>query len=80
MLQMQIDQKSGVLSYKEATSGTISGLARKLIATGVEDQSFEVFRGDTKCLTYKSLKWAAEHVLREEPNFHYRKYRAFRGV
>ncbi len=41
------------------------------------DQPFECWRGDMHCLTVKSLKWAAEHVVREEPSLHFVKFVPF---
>jgi len=55
---------------------SIMGLARKLIEAGYPDQPFECFRGEMKCLSFKSLKWAAEHTILENPVLRVRKYTA----
>lgn len=44
------------------------------------DQPFECWRGETKCLEFKSLKWAAEHALKEKDRLFYKKFRAFNWV
>lgn len=54
------------------------GLARKLIEAGYPDQPFESFRGDMKCMSYKSLAWAAAHTIREEPVLRVEKYKKLR--
>lgn len=51
--------------------------ARRLIADGLPDQPFECHRDGVKVMDFKSLKWAADHIISESPNLHVEKYREF---
>lgn len=58
------------------SDSTMCGLARKLKTAGFEDQPYEVWRGDMKCLIARSLHWAAGQVLTESDKrgLGYRRY------
>ena len=62
------------------SADSIMGLARLLMEAGYPDQPFECFRGDIKCLTFKSLAWAAQHTIREEPLLGVVKYKKFSKI
>lgn len=76
MLRVELEGSNRAY-HARYSSSSIMELARKLIQAGYPDQPFECFRDDVKCLTFKSLAWAAEHTIREEPFLKIIKYKAF---
>ncbi len=54
---------------------TIMALARALRKDGFPDQPIECWRDGKKVLTYRSLFWASDHTIHEEPRLHVTRYR-----
>lgn len=61
--------------HGEHTADSVMGLARALIENAFPDQPFQCWRGEMKCLEYRSLAWAAAHTIREEPALRIEKYK-----
>ena len=76
MLRVELEGANRAYGYG-LSAKSIGGLARKLVAAGYPDQPFECYRGTMKCLTYKSLFWAAEHTVQEQPYLSVVKYKKF---
>jgi hypothetical protein len=74
MLRVELEGSHGA-HCAGLSADSVMGLARKLIAAGHPDQPFACYRGGMKCLTFKSLAWAARHTIREEPALRVEKYK-----
>lgn len=65
---LKIDLSSVKCVHKEAM---------KLTNDGFPDQPFECYRDGKSVMYFRSLKWAADHIISENPSLHVEKYREF---